>query len=126
MRRSQPVHGIVPTFVPCPIRSVIGNSKESAVMPGQSRCVGNLSAVVVMAGAIAGCTATADMSYGEYQFGPGYQAEQIYERRIYADTGRGLGSQECRTVGQEYVDRFGEVVRRDTQVCDDDGPVAGE
>jgi len=76
----------------------------------------------LIAGALAGCTATADMSYGEYQFGPGYQAERVYERRIYADTGTGLGSEECRTVVRRHVNRYGEVIRRDTRVCDDAAP----
>ena len=90
-------------------------------MPGQLRCIVNLAAAVTV-GALAGCTAAADMSYGEYRFGPGYQAERIYERRIYADTDAGLGSQECRTVVRRYVNRFGETVRRGTQVCDDAVP----
>ena len=90
-------------------------------MPGKLRCVVNLAAAVTV-GALAGCTTAADMSYGEYRFGPGYQAERVYERRIYADTDEGLGSQECRTVVRRHVNRFGETVRRGTEVCDDAVP----
>ena len=89
-------------------------------MTVQPRRVGILAAgLALAAGALGGCTATADMAYSEYQFDPGYGAERVYERRVYADTGQGLGSEECRTVSRRHVNRFGEVVQRDRQICDD-------
>lgn len=77
-----------------------------------------IAGTALVAAALGGCTATADMAYGEYQFGPGYGAGQVYEQRVYADTAQGLGSEECRTVVRRHVNRFGEVVRRERQVCD--------
>lgn len=87
-------------------------------MTVQPRRVAFFAGAALVAGALGGCTATADMAYGEYQFNPGYGTEQVYERRVYADTAQGLGSEECRTVVRRDVNRFGEVVRRERQVCD--------
>jgi len=92
---------------------------EFIVMTIQLRRTAVLAAGTILVGAVlGGCTATADMSYGEYQFDPAYGTEQVYERRVYADTAQGLGSEECRTVARRHVNRFGEVVRRERQVCD--------
>ncbi|MFC4173172.1 hypothetical protein ACFOYU_14060 [Microvirga sp. GCM10011540] len=88
-----------------------------------SRCVRVVPiALVLTAGALGGCTATADVSYGEYQFGPGYEAERVYERRVYADTDRGFGSEECRGVARRGVDPYGNMVVTDMQVCDEAVP----
>lgn len=79
-------------------------------------------ALSVLSGGLAGCTATADLSYGEYQFGPGYQTERVYERRVYGDTDQGLGSEACRGVVRRQIDAFGNLIVRDDRVCDENAP----
>jgi hypothetical protein len=93
--------------------------RESTFMTIEPRRAAVLAAgTALIAATLGGCMATADMSYGEYQFSPGYGSERVYERRVYADTSQGLGTEECRTVVRRHMNRFGEVVRRERQVCD--------
>jgi hypothetical protein len=73
--------------------------------------------LVLVAGALSGCAATADLSYGEYQFGPGYGSEQVYESRVYGDTQEGIGSEVCRGSVRRQVNEFGETIVRDDRVC---------
>jgi hypothetical protein len=87
------------------------------------RPIGPLAvALALLAGGLAGCTTSADLSYSEYQFGPGYQTERVQERRLYADTDQGFGSESCQGVARRHVNEFGELVARDTVVCDDAPP----
>lgn len=78
--------------------------------------------LVPLVGVLAGCAATADLSYGEYRFGPGHQGERVYESRVYGDSSRGFGSESCRTVVRRDVTRFGEVTVRESRVCDGAAP----
>jgi hypothetical protein len=59
------------------------------------------------------------LSYGEYQFGPGYQSERVYERRIYGDTSRGFGSETCQGVVGQQMNEFGEFDVGDSVTCDE-------
>ncbi|HZH53958.1 MAG TPA: hypothetical protein VEZ16_19000 [Microvirga sp.] len=86
-------------------------------MTSLSRRTRILAGAVPLAGLLAGCTATADLSYSEYRFRPGFQ-EQVYESRVYGDTSRGFGSEVCRTETRRDVNRLGEVIVRDVQICD--------
>jgi len=76
-------------------------------------------AVAVLCGGLGGCTTTADFSYGEYQFGPGFATERVYESRIYGDAQRGIGREACRVTVQRQVDAFGEVSFREVTACDE-------
>jgi hypothetical protein len=79
-------------------------------------------AFALLAGGFAGCTTSAELSYGEYQFGPGYQTEQVHERRVHADTTQGFGSESCRSMATRQVNELGELVVRDAVVCDESAP----
>jgi hypothetical protein len=84
------------------------------------RPIGPLAAALaLLAGGLSGCATSADLSYSEYQFGPGYRTERVHERRLYADTDQGFGSESCQGVAGRQVNEFGELVVRDTVVCDD-------
>lgn len=71
----------------------------------------------VVASALGGCAASADLTYGEYRFGPGYGTERVYESRIYGDTAQGLGSESCRTVTRSEIDEYGRAVMRERRIC---------
>ncbi len=86
-------------------------------MPAFPRKVSAL-ATLALAGGLSGCAATADVSYGEYQFGPGYETARGYQGRVYGDTQSGLGSQTCRVVVRRQVDPSGRTVSREETVCD--------
>ncbi|GEO19007.1 hypothetical protein [Microvirga aerophila] len=74
--------------------------------------------VALLAGVPAGCAATADLSYSEYQFGPGYGAERVYESRVYGDTEQGLGSEVCWGSVRREMNAFGDMIVRDDRACD--------
>ena len=67
---------------------------------------------------LAGCATSADVSYGEYSFGPGYEAGRVYENRVYGDTQQGFGSENCRTVLRREVDPYGRDSSVEETVCD--------
>ena len=69
--------------------------------------------------ALGGCTTSADVSYSQYRFGPGFEAEQAYENRIYTDTAEGVGGESCRVVARRQVNPFGEVSVGEEAVCVD-------
>lgn len=69
-------------------------------------------------GGLAACSTSADVSYGEYRFGPGYESGRVYENRVYADTSGGLGRENCRTVLRQQEDAFGRVSSFEETVCD--------
>jgi len=75
-------------------------------------------AVLACAAMLGGCAASADVSYGEYRFGPGYGTEHAYESRVYGSTAQGLGSETCRTVAQSEPDEFGRSIVRERRVCE--------
>jgi hypothetical protein len=91
--------------------------------PNRNRTAGTVLAA--LAGALGGCAAEADLAYGEYRFGPGYQTERVYERRLYGSTTEGLGSEACRVVHRRSVNELGEVVVRRVRICDEAGPYGG-
>lgn len=68
--------------------------------------------------ALAGCSTSADVSYGTYQFGPGYQSGQTYESRVYGDTSQGIGAENCRSVMRRHADAYGRVSSTQETVCD--------
>lgn len=67
--------------------------------------------------ALGGCTTSADVSYGEYRFGPGFETERVYESRIYGDTTQGLGTEPCQVVARRRINAFGEISVREETVC---------
>ncbi len=75
--------------------------------------------IAVLGTALAGCTTSADVSYSEYRFGPGFATERVYENRVYGDAAQGLGAESCRVVVRRHVNPFGEVSSREETVCDE-------
>ena len=69
--------------------------------------------------ALGGCTTSADVSYSEYRFGPGFETERVYENRVYGDTMRGLGSESCQVVARRQVNAFGQISAGEETVCDE-------
>ncbi|WP_134497958.1 hypothetical protein [Microvirga pakistanensis] len=67
---------------------------------------------------LAGCSTSADVAYGSFQAGPGYQTSRMYESRVYGDTQRGIGAENCRTVTRQATDAFGQLSSSEETVCD--------
>jgi hypothetical protein len=67
---------------------------------------------------LAGCSTSADVSYGTYRFGPDYEAGHVYENRVYGDTQEGLGRESCRTVVRREADAYGRGSSVEETVCD--------
>jgi len=67
---------------------------------------------------LAGCSTSADVAYGSYQFGPGYQTGRVYESRVYGDTQRGIRAENCRTVTRQVTDVFGRLSSSEETICD--------
>lgn len=67
---------------------------------------------------LAACSTSADVSYGTYQLGPGYETGRVYENRVYADTSHGLGHENCRTVVRRQEDAFGRSFSSEETLCD--------
>lgn len=67
---------------------------------------------------VAGCSTSADVAYGSYQFGPGYQTGSMHQSRVYGDTQGGVGTESCRTVLRQETDAFGRLSSHEETVCD--------
>jgi len=67
---------------------------------------------------LAGCSTSADVSYGTYRFGPDYEASQVYENRVYGDTQDGIGRESCRTVVRREADAYGRPSSVEETACD--------
>ena len=78
--------------------------------------------VPLAAGGMAGCSTSADVFYGEYRAGPGYETSQGYEGRVYGDASQGFGGEACRSVSQRQVDRYGNMSAGETVMCDETMP----
>lgn len=108
--------------MPVPVPAAGADRPEAwrPIMPGSTAWkAASAIALAILAGGLGGCTATADLSYSEYEFGPGFQTERVYESRVFGDTGRGFGSEACRTVVRRETNAFGEVFTREIYVCDE-------
>jgi hypothetical protein len=67
---------------------------------------------------LAACSTSADVAYGTYSFGPGYQSGQVYESRVYGDPQRGVGAESCRTIVRREADEFGRLSSWEETICD--------
>lgn len=82
------------------------------------RILVSVAVLAALAGGLGGCAASANLSYGEYHFGPDHRSERVYESRVFADSREGLGAQSCRSEARERVDAFGNVTVQDELICD--------
>ncbi len=76
-------------------------------MRSRSKRLVTAGLLMILAGGLGACSASADWSYSEYRAGPGYQSERTYGNRVYGDTQHGLGSENCRIVRRTQLDAFG-------------------
>lgn len=90
--------------------------KRSVGLPRRAAIVAVLG--LGMGYGLAGCSTSADVSYGTYRSGPGYEAEHVYESRVYGDTQRGFGRENCRTVVRRETDAYGRPSSVEESVCD--------
>ncbi|WP_457090024.1 hypothetical protein [Microvirga sp. P5_D2] len=74
--------------------------------------------LTILAAGLGACSASADWSYSEYRSGPGYQNERTYGSRVYGDTRRGLGAENCRLVRRTQLDAFGQPSSWEEAVCE--------
>jgi len=78
--------------------------------------------IVVLGGGLsaglAGCSTSADVAYGTYSFGPGYETGQVRESRVYGDIRQGIGTENCRTVSRREADQFGRLSSFEETVCE--------
>jgi hypothetical protein len=74
--------------------------------------------LMILAGGVGGCSASADWGYSEYHAGPGYQSERVYGSRVYGDTRRGLGAENCRIVRRSQLDAYGQSSSWEETVCE--------
>ncbi len=74
--------------------------------------------LMVVAAGLGACSTSADWSYTEYRAGPGYESERIYGSRVYGDTRRGIGAENCRVVRRSQLDAFGRPTFWEESVCE--------
>lgn len=73
---------------------------------------------IAVAAMLSGCISAAEVSYGEYRVGPGFQTERVYAQRIYGGAEEGFGRQTCQVMVQRQADLFGIVSEREVSVCE--------
>lgn len=85
-----------------------------------SKSFRNLAFVAFVAVGVSGCVGTAGVSTWQYQSGPGYETERVYDGSIQADTSRGLTREACTTVSRRQIGPAGNVAGRDVTDCNSD------
>lgn len=77
----------------------------------------NLASVAFLAAGLSGCVGTAGVSTWQYQSGPGFETERVYDGSVRADTSRGLTREACTTVSRRQIGPAGNVAGRDVTDC---------
>jgi hypothetical protein len=77
----------------------------------------NLAFAAFLAVGVSGCVGTAGVSTWEYQAGPGYESERVYDGRVQADASRGFTREACTTVSRRQVGPTGNVAAGDVTDC---------
>jgi hypothetical protein len=85
-----------------------------------SKSLWSLSSLVLLATGLAGCISSAGVSTWEYQSGPGFSMERVYEGRVSADTEQGLTREACTSVSRRQMGVSGGVSGSETVTCDPD------
>ncbi|WP_230532479.1 hypothetical protein [Microvirga roseola] len=80
--------------------------------------VRNCIALAMLAGSLGACSTSANVFYGEFRSGPDFETGSFYERGVYGDTARGIGSEACRVEIRREVDAFGNVATHEVTACD--------
>ena len=82
-----------------------------------SKAFRNLASVACLALVLSGCVGTAGVSTWQYQSGPGFETERVFDGSVQADTSRGLTREACTTVSQRQIGPAGAVAGRDVTDC---------
>lgn len=75
------------------------------------------STAAAFAISLGGCVGTAGISTWEYQSGPGYETERVYDSHIQADSSRGLIQEACTNIARRQADASGRIVGADLTTC---------
>ncbi|MBQ0821580.1 hypothetical protein HPT29_008855 [Microvirga terrae] len=81
------------------------------------KATGNLASAAILAVGLTGCVGSAGVSTWNYQAGPGYETERVYDGRVQADTSRGLTRESCTTVSRRQIGPSGRRDGRDDTAC---------
>ncbi|WP_262296390.1 hypothetical protein [Microvirga sesbaniae] len=76
-----------------------------------------LSPAAALAVGLTGCVGSAGVSTWNYQAGPGYETQRVYDGRVQADTSRGLARESCTTVSRRQVGPSGRLDSSDDTAC---------
>jgi len=77
----------------------------------------SLTSAAILAFGLTGCVGTAGVSTWNYQAGPGYETERIYDGSIQADTSQGLTRESCTTVSRRQGGLAGAMADDDVTEC---------
>jgi hypothetical protein len=77
----------------------------------------SLASAAILAAGLTGCVGAAGVSTWEYQAGPGYETERVYDSRIQADTSQGLTRESCTTVSRRQSGPAGGMAGDDVTAC---------
>ncbi|EIM25640.1 hypothetical protein [Microvirga lotononidis] len=85
-----------------------------------SKAFRTLASVTFLAIGLSGCVGSAGVSTWQYQSGPGYETQRVYDGSVQADTTRGLTREACTTVSRRQIGPAGNVAGRDVTDCTSD------
>jgi hypothetical protein len=83
-----------------------------------------LASAAILTVGLTGCVGAAGVSTWEYQAGPGYETERVYDGRIQADTRQGFTREACTTVSRRQIGSAGGVAGADVTDCASNEPNA--
>ena len=81
------------------------------------KAFGNLFCAAFLASGLTGCVGSAGVSTWQYQAGPGYETERVYDGRIQADTSEGFTRGACTSVSRRQIRPSGDVASGDETAC---------
>jgi len=77
----------------------------------------SLASAAILAFGLTGCVGTAGVSTWQYQAGPGYETERVYDSSIQADTSQGLTHESCTTMSRRQSGPTGAMADDDVTAC---------
>jgi len=81
------------------------------------KAFGNLASAALLTIALTGCAGSAGISTWQYQAGPGYETERVYDGRVQADTSQGFTRESCTSVSRRQIGRSGRATGNDETAC---------
>lgn len=80
----------------------------------------NLASATILTIGLTGCVGSAGVSTWQYQAGPGYETERVYDGRVQADTSQGFTRESCTSVSRRQIGPSGRAASRDETACASD------